>query len=70
MNPRVKKFIGMILLVILVVLYAMIASAVAVARLSDSHWITHLAFFGFSGILWVVPAMFLISWMEAKPKAE
>ena len=68
MPPRLKKFIGMLILVALVVLYAMIASAVAEARLAESHWTTHLMFFAFSGLLWIVPAMFLIKWMETAPK--
>lgn len=63
MPPRLKKLIGMLLLVALVVTYALVATAVAVARLPDSGWVAHLAFFFLSGLLWVIPGMFLISWM-------
>jgi len=64
---RLKKFIGMLILVALVVLYALIATTVATYRLAESPWYVHLGFFGFSGVLWVVPAMFVISWMERRP---
>lgn len=66
MPPRLKKLIGTILLIVLVVVYALVATTVAVARLQESSWLVHLAFFLISGLLWVVPAMFIVSWM-AKP---
>ena len=63
MPIRLKKLIGTFLLVALVVIYALLASIIAVAQLSQSHWFTHLAFFTFSGLLWIVPAMVIIKWM-------
>jgi hypothetical protein len=69
MPIRLKKFIGMILLVALVVIYSIVAVMVASAQLAQSHWLTHLAFFAFSGLLWVVPAMVIIKWM-AGPMPE
>ena len=67
MPMRLKSFIGMLILIALVVIYALVATTVATYRLSESAWYVHLAFFGISGLLWVVPAMFVISWM-LKPK--
>ena len=68
MHPRLKRFIGMLILLALVILYALIATTIATYRLADSPWYIHLAFFAFSGLLWVLPAMAVISWMERKPK--
>ena len=68
MPQRLKRFIGMIVLVALVVLYALIATTVATYRLAESPWYIHLAFFAISGVVWIVPAMFVISWMERPPK--
>ncbi len=68
MPPRLKRFIGMLILLTLVILYALIATTVATYRLAESPWYIHLAFFAFSGLLWVLPAMGVISWMERKPK--
>jgi hypothetical protein len=63
MPGRLRRLIGSILLVTLVIVYALVASAVAVARLAEASAWAHLAFFLFSGLLWVLPAMFIVSWM-------
>ena len=72
MNPRLKTFIGSILLVALMGIYALVAVTIASARLAESSGLVHLAFFGITGILWIIPAMGLVSWMlrdRRKPKA-
>jgi hypothetical protein len=69
MPIRLKKFIGMVLLLLLVIVYAIVAVMIASAQLAESHWLTHLAYFAFSGLLWVVPAMVIIKWM-AGPMPE
>lgn len=68
MPIRLKKFIGMIALVALVVIYALISTAIAVAQLADKSALVHLAFYLFGGLLWVLPAMLIIKWMEGKPR--
>jgi len=68
MPIRLKKLIGTVLLVALVIIYSLLATAVAVARLSDSGPVVHLLFFLVSGLLWVLPAMLLIKWMMISPK--
>ena len=70
MPIRLKKFIGMILLVSLVVIYAIVAVMIASAQLAESHWSVHLAYFAFSGLLWVVPAMVIIKWMAGPLPAK
>ncbi len=72
MNPRIKTLIGSIILVAMMGLYALIAVTVASARLAESSGMVHLAFFAVTGLLWIVPAMGLVSWMmrdNRKPKA-
>jgi hypothetical protein len=68
MPIRLKKLIGTILLVTLVIVYAMVATIVAVAQLAESGPLVHLAFFFFSGLLWVLPAMGIIKWMMLPPR--
>ena len=63
MPIRIKKLIGTFLLLILVVVYALLATIIAVAQLGEANWLTHLAFFAFSGLLWILPAMVIIKWM-------
>lgn len=71
MPIRVKKLIGTILLVLLVVLYALVATTVAVARLADSGPLVHLLFFVVTGVLWILPAMGIIKWLmvPSRPKS-
>ncbi|WEX11597.1 DUF2842 domain-containing protein [Chelativorans sp. AA-79] len=68
MPVRLKKFVGMVLLVLLVVVYAIVSTAFAVAQLADKSAFIHLAFYFFTGLLWVLPAMLLVKWMEGKPR--
>src|SRR3989337_2001152 len=53
MPVRLKKLIGTVLLVLLVIVYALVATMVAVAQLSQSGPLVHLAFFTLTGILWI-----------------
>ena len=68
MPTRLRKLIGTVLLVGLVVLYALVATAVATARLPETGWIIHLAYFLFTGLLWILPAMWIIKWMVGPPQ--
>jgi hypothetical protein len=68
MPVRLKKFIGMILLVLLVIVYALVAVTIAATKLADAGGFVHFLYFLFTGLLWVLPAMLLVRWMEKKPK--
>ena len=68
MPVRLKKLVGTVVLIMLVVVYAVFATAYASLYLAESSGWVHLAYFVTTGVLWVAPAMLLIRWMEAKPK--
>jgi len=70
MPIRLKKLIGTVLLVALVIVYALVATIVAVAQLSQSGPFAHFLFFLFSGILWVLPAMGIIKWLILEPRPK
>ena len=70
MPIRLKKLIGTLLLVVLVVVYALVATTVAVAQLAEAGPLVHLAFFLLTGILWVLPAMGIIKWLMLAPKPK
>lgn len=70
MPMRLKKLIGAVLLVALVVVYAIVATIVAVAQLSQSGPLVHLAFFALSGLLWILPAMGIIKWLILEPRPK
>ncbi|PSJ65712.1 DUF2842 domain-containing protein [Kumtagia ephedrae] len=68
MPIRLKKLIGTVLLVTLVIVYAIVATIVAVAQLSQSGPLAHFAFFLLGGLVWILPAMGIIKWMMLPPK--
>lgn len=70
MPVRLKKLIGTVLLVALAVVYALVATMVAVAQLSESGPLAHLLFFLVGGLVWVLPAMGIIKWMVSEPKRK
>lgn len=63
MPLRLRKFIGTILIICLVLLYAILATAIASAYLGTSPWWAHFLYFLLSGLLWILPAMLIIKWM-------
>ncbi|ASS53515.1 DUF2842 domain-containing protein [Rhizobium leguminosarum] len=68
MPIRLRKFIGTILIIVLVLVYALVANTIAVATLGNAPWWGHLLYFLFTGLLWVLPAMVLIKWMAGPPQ--
>ena len=69
MPIRLKKLIGTFLLVALVTIYALLATMIAVAQLAESGPLVHFAYFLFTGLLWILPAMAIIKWMMLPPRA-
>lgn len=64
MPLRLRKLVGTFALVTLVVLYALLATTIATYRLAESPWWVHLLYFLLSGLIWILPAMLIIRWME------
>ncbi len=63
MPQRLRSFIGTILIIILVITYALLATTIATLTLATQPWWVHLLYFMFSGVLWILPAMLIIKWM-------
>jgi hypothetical protein len=70
MPIRLRKLIGTVLLVALVIVYSIVATIVAVAQLSESGPVAHLLFFLLGGLLWILPAMAIIKWMMVPKPGE
>lgn len=69
MVPRWRSFVGTILIIVLVVIYALLATTIATLTLGASPWWVHLLYFLLSGLLWILPAMVIIKWMAgSRPK--
>jgi uncharacterized membrane protein len=71
MRGRTRKFIGGALLVIALPIYSMMVVAAAGAMLADASTLALTLFFLVTGLIWVLPAMALISWMlRADPRPD
>ena len=62
MSPRLRKFIGMIL--ILAFMLAYVGAAAAIGERIPQHWAVLLAYYALAGTLWGVPLFPLIRWMN------
>ncbi|MBI1205412.1 MAG: DUF2842 domain-containing protein [Rhodopseudomonas sp.] len=70
MPSRLRKFIGSILLIVLVCFWALLTMALAQSALTDINgWVAAL-FYIVAGLGWVLPAMPLIAWMARPDKAK
>ena len=64
MPERLRKFIGMLALVALVVVYAMIVVTIPIQNIPDALiWPAYAV----AGLAWVLPAGLIIAWMQ-KPR--
>ena len=63
MNPRVRKLIGLV--GILVFLTAYVFAAVTIGERLSGHWAVQLAYYAVVGTAWGVPILPLISWMNS-----
>lgn len=62
-RPKLRSFIGTILIILIVSVYALLATTIATATLATAPWWAHLLYFLLTGLLWVIPAMLVIKWM-------
>jgi hypothetical protein len=69
MPIRLRKLIGGVLLIILVVSWALVAMAVAQFDVIKANGVVEAIYYVVAGLAWVLPAMPLIRWM-ARPDRE
>jgi len=63
MPQRLRKLLGTFLLVDFITLYALTAMTIAAAKLPGTSGWVQLAYYVVAGLIWVIPAGALISWM-------
>jgi hypothetical protein len=63
-RPRIRKLIGTVALLTLVVVWSFLAMALAQIVLVRSNGLLDFAYYVVTGLGWVLPAMPLISWMS------
>ena len=69
MPIRVRKLIGTVALLALVIVWALVAMAVAQPLLASANGLVAALYYVVTGLGWVLPAMPLIKWMS-RPDAQ
>lgn len=64
MNRRARKLIGSIAIVTFVIVYAPVAMALAESRIREAHLAVQSLAYIVLGLIWVLPVMPVIRWME------
>lgn len=65
MSPRLKKFLGLFML--LPALGGYFAAVIVVADRLPDLWLVKLLYFVVAGMAWAFPAQRLMRWMNAEP---
>ncbi|MBV9968395.1 MAG: DUF2842 domain-containing protein [Xanthobacteraceae bacterium] len=68
MRPRIRKLIGTVALLMLVVVWSLLAMALAQIMLVRTSGVLDFAYYLVAGIGWVPLAMLLVSWMSRGEK--
>ena len=64
MPVRLRKLIGAVALIVLVVTWALVAMALAQAPAIKANGLIEVIYYVVAGLGWVLPAMPLIRWMS------
>lgn len=67
MPPRLRKLIGALAMIAFVIVYAPIAMALAESRIVDAPAAIRSLAYVALGLVWILPLMPLIRWMERVP---
>ena len=66
MPLRLRKFIGAVALFVLVIVWALVAMALAQAPTIRDNAYLSVAYYVIAGLGWVLPALPLVSWMSRR----
>jgi hypothetical protein len=66
MPIRLRKFIGAVALFVLVIVWALVAMALAQVPAIRDNTILSVAYYAVAGLGWVLPAMPVVSWMSRR----
>jgi len=64
MTVRMRKLVGAIALLVFLAVYALAAMLVAAALQVSASKAAEVVYYPVAGLLWVLPAMWLVRWMQ------
>lgn len=69
MSLRLRKFLGAVALLVLILVYALLAMFIAIVlQVRDVGGLAQLAYYVLAGLLWVLPAAAIVWWMQQEPR--
>jgi ammonia channel protein AmtB len=66
MRQTHRKLIGTVVMIVFVCVYALVAMALAQGRITESSKLVQTIAYVVLGLVWVLPLLPLIKWMERK----
>ncbi|TDR94804.1 DUF2842 domain-containing protein [Enterovirga rhinocerotis] len=69
MPRRLRTLIGTVIILVFVLVYALVAMALAESRIVEAPKLVQTFAYMLLGIVWIVPIFPLIKWMERPDKA-
>jgi hypothetical protein len=66
MPIRLRKFIGAVALLVLVIVWALVAMALAQSPAIRDNAILSVVYYVVAGLGWVLPAMPIVAWMSRR----
>ena len=69
MRQTHRKLIGTVVMIVFVCVYALVAMALAQGRITEASKPVQTIAYVVLGLVWVLPLLPLIKWMERKDKA-
>jgi len=67
LNPRIKKLIGTIVMVVWIAFYVLIAMGVAVHVLPHANGLVAFLYYAIAGTIWIIPIGLMLPWMNREP---
>lgn len=64
MRRRTRSFVGTIVMIAFVLIYAPLAMALADSRIAQTPPVVQSVLYALLGLAWIIPLMPLIRWME------
>ncbi|WP_349360489.1 DUF2842 domain-containing protein [Stappia sp.] len=69
MPLRLRKFVGMVVMVVFVIVYAFVAMVIGDLTMQDAGTGLQMLYFAIAGLAWTIPVGALMWWMD-KPVRE
>ncbi len=70
MSPRIKKLIGLVILLVFLGCYVILAAGLAPTVLKGRSSLFELFYYAIAGLIWVLPAGLIITWMQRPAKSR